>query len=133
MATKKVIRFEFAPADTIALSRKGEFPCRICHHDFVVPEVDITILGFTICPTCILSGPAEVAKDADSNAVFKDVLEMWSEDPIDQKGIKKLYFRLAKALRRLDSFEDLPGGAVAVAIARVKPEDLRRGSRRKAA
>jgi hypothetical protein len=114
-------------------ARNGKVRCNICFEHFAAPEVEISIHGFTVCPACIQSGPKAAADLAEHNAVTQSRLELWEEDPIDQLGIAKQYLATANELRGVESFYDISGGPLAVAIASVKPEDIRRGSRRKAA
>jgi hypothetical protein len=75
-----------------------------------------------------------VATEAERIAGSKKRIARWGEEnPEDAKGLASEYLLLAQMLRRLDSFRDIPGGAVAVVIVPVKPEDLRPSRRRKAA
>ena len=69
---KEKLRFRFASEDDLFLTRGGKFKCNLCDHYFVVPEIDITLHWFTLCPSCILSGPAAVAAEAKRCAAAED-------------------------------------------------------------
>jgi hypothetical protein len=129
MATKKEnhgLRFMFDSADSLALDNKGRFWCQFCHQDFVVPEIDVMIRGLSVCPSCIQSGPLGLAAEAERTAGDKKRIARFESDPDDAPDVVKEYLLIVKELRRIKSFHDIPGGAVAVAIASVKPEVRRR-------
>lgn len=121
--TREKFRFEFASEEELNLKAGGKFQCNLCCHYFVVPGVDVTLYYFTLCPSCILSGPAAVAAEAKRFAADKDRIwriwefaDSWS-GPQDAKDLAGQYRSLASRLRGVGSFEEIPGGAVAVAIA----------------
>ncbi len=130
MATRKEnhgLRFRFESADSLAMDSEGRFWCQFCHQDFVVPEIDVMIRGLSVCPSCIQSGPLGLAAEAERTAGDRARIARFEPNPVDAPDVVKEYLLIAKRLRRIKSFDDIPGGAVAVAIAGVKPEDLRRG------
>lgn len=133
MAKKEEARFDFESATYMNLDDKGRFRCEICHRKFLVTGVDITIFDFTICSSCLKSGPQVVAYKAMQNAEDKDrIAEEWQydeSDPLDQQniaGMAKQYRTLARQLQGLDSFEDLRGGKFAMEIVNT-PADQRKG------
>jgi hypothetical protein len=134
MRTKKKeeeIRFQFASEDQVA-DEKGHIRCDICYFDFPEPDVEIMLRGYTVCPGCVLSGPAAVAADAERTAGNKVRLAQRDKDPDDQRDVAADLRVLVKQLRRVDSFGNIAGGPVALAIARATAKGgLRR--RRKAA
>ncbi len=142
---KNQARFDFLAPSTLAVRKARKLRCNFCYHDFTAPEVEISIHGFTICPTCIQWGPKEAVDKATRNAADSSRLATWAEAPGDQQGIAKLYLETAKLLRRFNTFAEIPGGYVAIAIAYAPPndprrphggllpKDVQRGSRRKAA
>jgi hypothetical protein len=70
----------------------------------------------------------------ERNAKDKEWLDSWwGYTPEDMEGLRRDYSALAKILHRVESFDLLEGGALAVAIARVQAEEIRRGDRGKAA
>ena len=111
------IRFQFASEDLVA-GHEGYIGCDICYFDFPEPDVEIMLCGYTVCPGCVLSGPAAVASEAERTAGSKDRLARRDENPDDQRDIAADYRALVKQLRRVDSFENIAGGHVALAIAR---------------
>ncbi len=119
MATKKEeeIRFQFASEDLEA-GQKRHIRCDICYSDFPEPDVEIMLRGYTVCPGCVLSGPVDVAAEAERTAERKDRLAQRDEDPDDQRDIAADSRVLVKQLRHVDSFENIAGGHVALAIAR---------------
>jgi hypothetical protein len=129
MATKKEeqgLRFMFDSAEALALDSKGRFTCNFCYRDFVVPEIDIMIRGLSICPSCIQAGPHAVAAEAERTAGDETRIARFEPNPDDAHDVVKEYLLIAKRLRRIDSFADIPGGYVAVAIAYAPPNDPRR-------
>jgi hypothetical protein len=125
MAKNEELRFSFGSGEDLADSN-GRAECDICCAGFEVPEVEITIRGFIICPSCIQAGPQAVAAEAKISARDKYRIANRCEDPVDQRDQKKKYLIVAKQLRCFDSFMDLPGGYVAIAIAYAPPNDPRR-------
>lgn len=120
MATKKKekeIRFEFASGD-LEPDQKGYVRCDICYCDFPEPDVEIMLRGYTVCPGCVISGPVDVAAEAKRTARSKDRIAQREKDPDDQRDIAADYRVLVKQLRGVDSFENIAGGFVALAIAR---------------
>jgi len=126
------LRLQFDFMDT-APDEGNKVRCGVCFNLFEYPEIGTNLTGFTICPTCVLSGPVAVAAEALRSARNKDRLAIWSEDPDDQRDFASDYRSIARMLRRVESFMDIPGGAHALAIASVKPEDVERGYRRRKA
>lgn len=126
---REKIRFRFASDDGLHLQRGGKFQCNLCDHYFVVPGIDVTLYWFTICPSCILSGPAAVVAEAKRFAEDKDrIKRIWEitdsgTGPQDATDLAGQYRGLALRLRGIGSFEEIPGGAVAVAIAGVATKD----------
>ncbi|MHB8833433.1 MAG: hypothetical protein ACYC9V_09700 [Desulfobacteria bacterium] len=133
MATKKEAQEFMFSTDTLAKDRRGKIRCHICCSHFPAPKVEIAIHGFNICPICIQRGPAAVATASERNAKDKEWIDSWwGYDPEDMEGLRKDYSALARILRRVGSFDLLEGGPLAVAIARVQAEEIRRGPHRKA-
>lgn len=120
MAKKKQeeVRFTFDDGDYSGAAR-GKTRCGICSGRFMMPGVATLLDDFFICPSCVLSGPAAVAEEAKRTAGDKDRrAAIWeTEDPAD--SCSKEYLALAKALRRVQSFKEIPGGEIAQAIAAV--------------
>jgi hypothetical protein len=121
MATKnEEIRFTFDDEDN-AGPVKGKAQCDICYGRFTMPEVVIRILDFDICPSCIISGPAAVATEAENVAGDKKrLIERWGKNPEGHDGIVSEYRAVAKALRSVKSFKEIRGGEVSLAIAAVR-------------
>ena len=118
MATKmEAPKFMFS-TDTWATNRKGEAVCNICRGKFVfVQEVEVDIDDFLICPTCIMCGALRAASACERNAEDKKWLtRQWRVELAE--GVSEGYLKLAKALRRVESFDLLEGGVLAVAIVR---------------
>ena len=124
------LRFDFG--DTGA-DEKGMVRCDFCFNLFEYPEIGINLTGVTMCPACVLSGPAAVAAEALRSARNNDRLVVWGEDPDDRRDIANGYRSIAKMLQGVGSFLDVPGGAHALAIANIKPKDVERGYRRRKA
>jgi hypothetical protein len=123
---KNQARFDFIAPSTLAVRKAGNVRCNFCYCDFTAPEVEVSIHDFTICPSCTQWGPKEAANKATRNAADESRLATWGEAPEDQRGIAKQYLATAKALRRFDTFAEIPGGYVAIAIAYAPPNDPRR-------
>ena len=112
------VKFAFDDGDCSGAAR-GKTTCGICFGRFKMPQVATTLRGFFICPSCVLSGPAAVAAEANRTAGSKDRLEKLCEDPADGRDIGKEYRALANRLRRVKSFYEIRGGMVALTIASV--------------
>lgn len=124
------MRFEFMGygPSTPAHGRRHKWDCNICFTRTQQPDVLIEFNDMSICPACVRPGPAAVAERAI--AVSKDtalIAKEWDMPLEDAPVMVPAYRKLAAFLRKVASFEDLPGGAVAVAIANTKPKDIRRG------
>lgn len=136
MATKeegREVRFRFAHED-LAGDEDGKVGCDICGGRFDYPEVEIMFRGYTVCPACVLSGPQAVAGAMERNGRdeehFKRIGRL-EEDPVDRRDVMRDYLRASRDLGRVKSFMDIPGGVVAIAIAKVTVPG--RPRRRKAA
>lgn len=129
MKKEEEVQFGFTVGD-LATDSRGRTDCNICYRPFVVAEVEIMLSGFTVCPSCVLSGPRTVATATERASRNKARLEPWGDTPTDRQGIARCYREVSKELRRIESFEELPGGVMAVAIAGVATKD--RARRRKA-
>ncbi len=101
--------------------RRGKLHCDICVGWYKSPHVEVCLHGFTICPSCIKAGPAALATKATRIAGDKDwIWRVW--DLKDQEGLEsftRAYRELAERLRGIRSFEDLPGGKMALGVAGV--------------
>ncbi len=130
MASKTIpVSFNFSVEDGArTIAPHGRTDCEICNEKFDLPEVETELYWMTICPSCIRRGPKAVAADLEKNAGSTEYLFLAcrSDDPRDLTSLKRQYLRVAKTLRQIDSFRDLPGGAIALALATVPPEDVRR-------
>ncbi len=139
MKKSKGLRFmfdgDFSPEIDEAPLQRGTLQCDFCGTRFKSPHIEVSIDGFTIGPACILSGPAAVATEAKQIAEDPDrVARIWGydltkpNDRSDTSSMAKLYRSLASALRGVHSFEDLPGGKMALGVAEVlqAPADRRK-------
>jgi hypothetical protein len=112
------VRFTFDDGDHVGVA-SGKDQCDICFGRYWMPEVAINLRDFYICPSCVLSGPAAVAAEAEKTIGDKKRLARWGEESDEPDGILKEYRLLARRLRRVKSFKEIPGGEVALAIATV--------------
>jgi hypothetical protein len=118
--------------------------CGFCGEPATDTEASVTLDWFDICPACILSGPKHVAGLADrvaGNAAWIRTRYGYDgtgfSDSEDAENMVKAYRVTANKCAALESFKDLPGGVVAVAIAaeftRLKTGKKHVGSPRRAA
>ena len=115
---KEEVRFTFDDGDRTGVV-SGKDQCGICFGRFTMPEVATELRDFEICPSCVLSGPAAVAAEAEKTTGDKKRLARWGKEP-QEDGIVREYHLLAKRLRRVKSFKEIRGGEVALAIAAVR-------------
>ncbi len=121
------IRFEFAGnnGSDMTTPRRGRIHCDICEESYKSPHIEVCLSGFTICPSCIKAGPAAVAAEAKRFAGDKDrIVRTWgysNSNPVqeDIACMASGYRSLASKLRGLRSFEDLPGGKIALGVAEI--------------
>ena len=129
MATKKEeqkIRFEFTGHyhSDLLIDRYGRVKCDICEKWSKYVHVGVVLDDFLICPTCVLSGPQALATEVSRIAGDKDyIARKWGYPDTslgrqDIAGMARAYRSLAKVFRGIGSFEDLPGGTVAMAVAK---------------
>ena len=117
------IIFEFAGNSGSSMTdlRQGKLHCDICRGWFKSPHVEVCLHGFTICPSCIKAGPAALATKATRIAGDKTwIVRVWGS--MDQESLENFirgYHNLATGLRGIRSFEDLPGGKMALGVAEV--------------
>ena len=126
MKKAKETRFEFSGNYHSELDLScGKVKCDICEQRSKYIHVAIVLDDFLICPACLQSGPAAVAAELERIAGDKDhITRQWgySDSSLDRVNISDMcrgYRKLAKLLRGLDSFEDLPGGKIALGVAEV--------------
>ena len=126
---QKGIRFKFRGDYEIddPLDQKGRVQCDICAERFASPDLEVDLDGFTICPVCLQAGPAAVTAMAKRIAGDKEwIARGWGYtnlgSPLTQKDVAsmaKLYRKLVAGLRGIRSFEDLPGGKMALGVAEI--------------
>lgn len=129
--------------DDVIPDRWGRVHCDICGARFKLPPVSAMLEEFLVCHTCIQAGPAAVATEAERIAGDKDrIMRRWeyTDSPRDraetmQEDIESMasgYRSLAAGLRGLRSFEDLPGGKIALGVAEVLQASAGRRKRKAA-
>ncbi len=127
MKKVKGIRFEFSGnyhSDMVP-DRWGRIRCDICGARNRSTGVNVVLDDFLICPACICTGPAAVAAEAKRIAGDKDrIAEIWdyaeSDNDLEKdffQSMSRGYRGMAMALRGVHSFEELPGGKIALGVA----------------
>lgn len=136
MKKKLEIKFEFTGdfhSDFVP-DRYGRIECGFCGARYKSPCVGVVLYEFTICPSCIQKGLPAIAAEAERISKDKGwISQKWGEkDPEFLESMADGYRELHLGLRGLRSFEELPGGKVALGVAgALKLED--RGRKGKAA
>lgn len=124
MGRKPVFEFAGNSGSSMSDLRRGKLHCDICEEWFKSPHVEVYLDGcFTLCPSCIKAGPAALATKAMRIAGDKDwIRRVWGlkeEELEDLESYANGYRNLALGLRGVRSFEDLPGGKMALGVAEV--------------
>jgi len=121
MKKKAGVRFEFAGDfhSSFNPDSKGRIKCDFCGEWYKASGVCVVLYEFTICPSCIQTGPHAIAAEADRMSKDKArIARQWGEKAPDfSESMAQEYHKLHQALQGIRSFGELTGGKVALGVA----------------